>query len=424
VAGKTDGVVLDQLAFSADGRQVVGLGAAGLFVWDARTGQRLRHDRGFQTVSAIRELSVDGRRVLVESSKGLEKMLAQASTGAGILPGQRFPVSSTFQVLDTATGAELGQRTWRAELVDGQNQLWHWHYLPSGRARPRRSLSPDGRLLLAQTGKEVKLCELASGQVLWSGLWAFPSQGALGADGQTLVVVAPDGTLELADVLSGARRGRWKPPAHHRWALSADGRWLVTVHADTTALVWDVALLAPPPRRPAVLLTAVQREWLWEALAFDDPRTAWAAVERLARDPEGVALVAERLRRLTPPTREHIARLIEALGSQRFADRQAAARELTALGASARANLREALEARPPLELRRRIEAILADGLADRLVRAGEPLRRHRAVLVLERAGTKAARDALTALADGLPHYLTTEARAALARMTNRPRAK
>jgi hypothetical protein len=45
-------------------------------------------------------------------------------------------------------------------------------------------------------------------------------------------------------------------------------------------------------------------------------------------------------------------------------------------------------------------------------------------VLVLERAGTKAARDALTALADGLPHYLTTEARAALARMTNRPRAK
>jgi hypothetical protein len=107
---------------------------------------------------------------------------------------------------------------------------------------------------------DVKLCELASGQELWGSRWAYPARGGLGGDGQTLVVVAPDGTLELADLVSGARRGRWKPPAHQRWALSADGRWLVTAHADTTALVCDVALLAPPPRRPAVLLTAAQRE--------------------------------------------------------------------------------------------------------------------------------------------------------------------
>jgi hypothetical protein len=81
--------------------------------------------------------------------------------------------------------------------------------------------------------------------------------------------------------------------------------------------------------------------------------------------------------------------------------------------------LRRALEAGPSPEVRRRLETLLAgpEGLA----RSAEDRRAVRAVAVLERLGTPAARQLLEALSRGAPAArLTQEAKAALQRLSRR----
>jgi hypothetical protein len=77
--------------------------------------------------------------------------------------------------------------------------------------------------------------------------------------------------------------------------------------------------------------------------------------------------------------------------------------------------LREALKKGPSAELKRRVEALLER--LDDVESAPERLQAFRAVEVLERIGSPAARKVLEELAKGAPHArLTREARASLQR--------
>jgi hypothetical protein len=116
-----------------------------------------------------------------------------------------------------------------------------------------------------------------------------------------------------------------------------------------------------------------------------------------------------------------VARLVADLDGSDFAQREAAGRELEALRDQAEAALRQALAARPSPEARKRLQALLAD---PGTVRSPEVLRQVRAVQVLERVGSPAARQTLEALAGGAPAArLTQEARASLARLRRPPEA-
>src|SRR5207249_10862735 len=100
----------------------------------------------------------------------------------------------------------------------------------------------------------------------------------------------------------------------------------------------------------------------------------------------------------------------------RFAHRDRARRDLEALGKAAEAELRKALEGKPTVELRRRIEDLLAN--LDRFEMKPEWVRPLRAFEVLERIGTPEARKLLETLASGAPgHRLTQEAKTILRRM-------
>jgi hypothetical protein len=80
--------------------------------------------------------------------------------------------------------------------------------------------------------------------------------------------------------------------------------------------------------------------------------------------------------------------------------------------------LREALKAKPSLEKKRRLEALLA-ALTPGGPLMGEPLRGVRAVQVLERIKSSEARKHLEALAGGLESAaLTRAAKETLARIT------
>ena len=83
--------------------------------------------------------------------------------------------------------------------------------------------------------------------------------------------------------------------------------------------------------------------------------------------------------------------------------------------------MRKALEGKPSVELRRRVEQLLAK--LDLTVTSGEGLRVARALELLERIGTAEAREVLRRLAEGAAGtWRAQEAKASLARLDALPR--
>jgi hypothetical protein len=167
----------------------------------------------------------------------------------------------------------------------------------------------------------------------------------------------------------------------------------------------------PAAERPVPANDEGIRRW-WTDLAADDPLRAYAASLELAARPESaIALLRERLRPAAPAPAADVKRWIADLDSTEFARRQEATRRLAEWGLQVEPALRQALAQTPPLEVRKRIDALLE---AARLPH-GEDLRGVRAVLVLRRMGTAAAREVLEKLGRGDPAArLTREATAAL----------
>jgi hypothetical protein len=134
----------------------------------------------------------------------------------------------------------------------------------------------------------------------------------------------------------------------------------------------------------------------------------------LAKNPQGAATLREKI----PPKRidtrlERIALLIADLGAKQFNTRNAAMGALGELEEIARPALAGALQENPPLEVKRRIEKLLA------ALEAPTPpaLQISRAVMAMELNGSNAARKLLHEWSEGTPGLrLTEESRAALAR--------
>ena len=115
---------------------------------------------------------------------------------------------------------------------------------------------------------------------------------------------------------------------------------------------------------------------------------------------------------------KHLARLIAALDSGRFAVRERAARKLEGLGSAAEPALRKVLTGKPSLEVRNRIEKLLEQEPRQRSSPTPNRLRQMRTLEALELAGDGEAHRLLKELAGGMPGvWLAGEARAALRRM-------
>jgi hypothetical protein len=291
------------------------------------------------------------------------------------------------------------------------------------------TFSPDGKtlVLVGPDRETVQFWEVATGRKRLE----LPHTTILLA-----MTFSPDGNRFLTGGLggpSGRFRGSvrvWDPYTGrllgehqgHRGpvralAFTPDGRYLVTGSWDTTALIWDAAFVSAPRSR-AEPLTAAEVDSLWATLAGREADQAGLAVARLVAVPEqGVRLLAERLR---PVASVGIDRLIADLDSDRFTVRENAERVLEKLGPTAEAALFKALESRPTLETRRRLERLLERRRGP--VTDPELLRGIRGTEVLEHVGSAEARKVLEALAHGAPEArLTQEARASLERLARRP---
>src|SRR5207253_2481728 len=167
-------------------------------------------------------------------------------------------------------------------------------------------------------------------------------------------------------------------------AFSPDGGRLVSGLSDSTLLVWDVAEIRT--KRDAGGLSEAEAMRAWGDLA-GEPRSAFAARGALADSPESaVALFKKLLTPARPADAQRLRRLLADLDSDVFTVREAAQKDLAALGELAAPALEQALAGEPSPEARRRIQALM-----DKLqgpVTQPEVLRSLRAVAVLEDIAT------------------------------------
>jgi WD40 repeat protein len=172
------------------------------------------------------------------------------------------------------------------------------------------------------------------------------------------------------------------------------------------------------PQEPA---TPPSPAALWPELLQFDAAKAYRAMRQLAATP---GETVRYLRDVVPPatktaTEKQIADLIHQLDSDRFGEREKARQELERLDWQAAPALRKAVEAGGTLELKRRLEQLIARTEGPL---TGTNLRRHRAVEVVEWLGTTEAKALLERWGQGAPaSRLTVEANKALKRWDARP---
>jgi RNA polymerase sigma factor (sigma-70 family) len=394
----------------------------------------------------------------VPSGRLLHSLPTRTASGSRLFPGVQEMIVSpdgmslatfadlkTVSVCDVVSGKRRGSLTVPPQGRAGKQKK----SLPGDDYSPERVIqggvfSPDGRCLAFHLANgTVVVYELSTGQsrrkygeklppAANASERNFSSQSvgsrytpqcsprlAYSPDGKCLAYAGRDQVVYLWEIASGrelaAFRGHTAPLL--TVAFAPNGKSVASAGWDTTALVWDVSKLQPlaasiKKLEPAELAAN------WELLASDDAAKGFDAIVALTLSPrEAVSFIEQRLKPAAPFEPQRMARLIGQLDSGEFKVRDEAYNELLKIGEQAIPALEKALAANPPLETRRRLEALREKSLPTSMILKGERLRADRAVEVLERIGTAEARRLLTTYANGAQGaLLTTAAEAALKR--------
>ena len=244
-------------------------------------------------------------------------------------------------------------------------------------------------MMLYVEDRAFQVVELASAQICYTQNFPAPpvAEGRLSRPWRTAVMNRGGGAQAIA--------------------AAPDGKTCATsLVRDGTTVIWSLAPEdgdAGPLAAPA---NDAEIEALWNSLAQVDAKAAYVAMWRLAMAGDRATdFIRVRFPPATAVVRDNaqIGRLIAGLDSDTPAVREKATDDLTALGAVAEPLLRKTLGKKPSLEQRTRIEHLLAALDSPIQRNGGEPLRRIRAVRVLERIATPQAAKLLEELAAGSP---------------------
>src|SRR5262249_55230728 len=159
--------------------------------------------------------------------------------------------------------------------------------------------------------------------------------------------------------------------------------------------------LPPAAKVENYRLAAAEAKKHWDSLASADATKAYEAICALARAPEdALPLFDKSLKPVTRVEPKRVAEMLNALGSERVAERDRATKELEDLAEGAELFLRVALKKPASLEIQQRLDKLL-----DRLDPLQSPARLQalRAVETLEWMGTPEARKMVERLAEGMP---------------------
>jgi WD40 repeat protein len=445
-----EGQVDSRLAVVAacpDGRTMISnAGGDTLRLLDAFTGKELRRfvvptaagdEEGQRPLIHSFRRSTDGTRLAAVSDArdgcgGPFQVTAWDVATGGLLVSRRWPGNLQFPprlAPDARSVAVWGERDVGVEDVITGEELVTF----AGTRYDCPTFSPDGRVLAAVVYTPgtppsaafggprgemrcVDLWEVASGKRLLRIKTGPAGFLTFSPDGRVLATASQE-TISLWDVATG--KELFRRPAHEPFhvrgthgpafvsslAFAPDGRTLATGLIDSTVLVWDLAPDTWKPGAAARDLSPDDLADLWSDLASEDAGRAHRAMGVLAAAPaQTVPFLAEQLR---PAAVDggRVRRWIADLDSDEFAVRDAASKALAAQGERLEPLLRRALETKPPLEVRRRLEDLLEEArqAARRVSRTPEVLRYRRVIRTLEWCSTKEAVELLRTLAGGEP---------------------
>jgi WD40 repeat protein len=378
-----------RLAFTPDGRQLVSGGFDGaVIVWDLAQRKEVRNIKVESGTVYDLSLSLDGKMLATAGREGLK--LWDLTTGKG-LPRAAMKKHNCIAV----------------------------------------AFSPDGKLIASGDSSCVKLWEIVTGKEIQTikGFKGELAQILFSRDGRTLYSASYDRLVRLWE----ARTGRLlhEAEAHNGWvwgiSLSPDEKALASCSVDTKLLYWNVAdLPQPTTTKTDVPLTADQADRYWKELGSLDASTAYKAICALASDPEtSLPMLKDRLTSTlaSGPSTTEIARLIRDLNADTYATREEATAALARAGVRAMPALQKALGNPASLEVKRRVQGLLAR--LDPTELPAEELIALRGVQALEYIGTREARQVLEQLsrADASAR-LSDEANQALTRLTSFPRKR
>jgi RNA polymerase sigma factor (sigma-70 family) len=439
------------LFFAPDGKTFVSASTDGTFCfWEAATGKELRRIKtptkarhveglalspdgktvaswgqddgpGLQVQGQVHLWDVDtGREVRAWNSNGT-RSLAFSPNGKLIAEGSGTDL--LVRVRDVATGKEvhsLGKhhggvtavvfspdgKTLVVACMDHSLTLWELAtgrerlIVPTGNNIYGFALSPDGRLVATVNHGRSRI---ATG----------PPPGKIsdaGNEDKDKVRVWDLTTGRAVHQFAGHQGGTTGV------AFSPDGKLLISASADTTLLVWDAANLLPA-KEAEHELTSAELESFWSDLADPDATKAHQAIWSMVGSPRlSFAFLKDRLRPVVSADPQRVAQLLTDLNSDRPAVRVKAGKQLEEIGESAASALQNVLREERPLEVRRRVEQLLAKLQGDGALRLG------RAIEVLEHIHTGETEQLLQSLAQGdAGARLTQEAKASLERLARRP---
>lgn len=439
---------IHSVAVSPDGRWLAcGRTRPDIQLWDLNAGK---------LVATIPLKSTDDKR-----RPGTPERMAFSPDGKALYTGIDIYSDSEHR---GSTGWEVpsGKRLWNVTGV-GYNLAAD----PRGRWVLTGLLDEPARLVLidAATGKVARALSPIEPS------WEPDEGGGFAADASTTLdrMITPDGT-RLISVHGDTTIRAWDPETGReltriKWgkdranepgglSCSPDGKW-VAVRDGTTILVWELASGKQvytisghdaPVREmafardgrglignagPAPILWSLRpkelpdidrpADVLWDALGADDAAAAYRLQWALIADPKAAAkLISSRVRPadLVMP-RARFDKLVKAVDSPEFAERERAERDLSAAGLAVPAAwLRQALSANGSEEVQARLGRVLAR----RETPGPARWRIERAVQVLELAGTDETTAVLKEWAGGpAGSDLAVEATAALKRLAGRP---
>ena len=269
-AGADDKTMTRAAVFSPDGKRVLGFGltiahersAGWMTLWDAGTGAVVRRFDGQPSGTSDAAFSPDGRRIAAAGGNGYEHdaslWLWDARTGERLraFPGVRETsppgaVAFTPDGRHLLTNAGKGLTVYDVETGEAGREL-------PGAARARLAVSPDGKWVVGSTGGRVLLWDFRTGELLRTLAWEPGSDPdrpgfAEGADlrdvalvpgpaGRTLAVTASFKGPMLWDLETGRLLLRLR--GHDRYAehvaVSPDGRYALTGGDDGTVRLWGL----------------------------------------------------------------------------------------------------------------------------------------------------------------------------------------
>jgi RNA polymerase sigma factor (sigma-70 family) len=399
----------------------------GIHLWDARTGNLLRTLPGTDTPLA--KFSVDGKLLLSRNIDGIG--LWRVDTGKLL---QHWDLPEKEKAKDTVVlspdnrwlAVARADRTIRIFSTGDGKEVRRWAEQKDVRAL---AFSPDGKLLASGTfGGAVRLWDVDSGKetarftapaVVESSL-TFSHDGRVIAASHSKRGALPNqdpqftSTLGLWEALTGQEIVSFESGGSeaHALAFTSDGRTLASGGDDSSILLWDLTGQQKVGKRPPP--TRADLDALWADLGKDAAK-AYRALWALVLAPEkSMPCLKDRLKPVVPVPADQAAKLISDLDSDSFAVRDKAVKTLEELGEAVESAVHKALQGKPALETRRRLELIVEKfdkGLFQKL----------RAIAALEHIGTAQAQEVLQGLTTAPNPRVADAAAMSLQRMACRP---